>query len=83
MVQEPDSPEYGSGPADSSATRDFWLECVKGADSRGHLDRIPTVKGTSKRGRDIAKKQNYALTRKVYMMPDTDWHERIFGGDAA
>lgn len=82
-MPDPDNPQYGSGPADPEAVKDFWLSCAKPADARGALEKLPTVKGVSPRGRDIARKQNHALTRKVFGMPEG--YERIrwnhAGGD--
>ena len=60
-----DSPVTGPGPADPMKVKDFWLDVVRPAADLGKLEKIPTVKGTSTRGRDIARKQNHALTRKV------------------
>jgi hypothetical protein len=65
-----DSPAHGSGPADADAVKDFWLSCAKPAQARGTLEKLPTVKGTSKRGRDVARKQNHYLTRSFHSMPD-------------
>jgi hypothetical protein len=70
-----DMPTTGSGPADPDAVRDFWLSCAKPANEHGALEKLPTVKGVSPRGRDIARKQNHWLTRKVFGMPDG--YERI------
>lgn len=55
-----------SGPAHPDAVRDFWLEVVRPAAERGKLDKIPTVKGVSPRGRDVAKTQNHWLTRRAF-----------------
>ncbi len=74
-MPDPDSPTHGSGPANPDAVKDFWLSCAKPANERGTLEKLPTVKGVSPRGRDIARKQNYALTRKVFGMPEG--YERI------
>jgi len=72
-------------PADQGAVKDFWLECVKGANSRGHLDRIPTRKAVTRREQEQARVQNYALTRSVFGMPDgyerIKWHSQ--GNDVA
>ena len=74
-MNDPDAPETGSGPADPLKVRDFWLEVVRPAADRGKLEKMPTVKGVSKRGRDIARTQNYHLTRKSIGMPEG--YERI------
>ncbi len=71
MTQQPDdTPECGTGPADPGAVREFWLQTVRPAADRGRLETVPTVKGTSKRGRDVARTQNYHLTRRTFGMPD-------------
>ena len=69
LARLPGEPEEGPGPAHPDAVRDLWLECMKGAEKHGNLEKQKTVLGTSKRGRDIARKQNYFLTRRVYGMP--------------
>ena len=78
MDKLPDEPDTGSGPADPLKVRDFWLETVRPAADRGRLEKLPTVKGTSTRGRDIARTQNYHLTRKSFGMPPgyerIQWH---------
>lgn len=74
-MSDADMPETGSGPADPLKVRDFWLEVVRPAADRGKLEKVPTVKGVSKRGRDIARTQNYHLTRKSIGMPEG--YERI------
>ena len=55
-----------SGPANPEAVKDFWLSVVRPAAELGKLEKMPTVKGTSPRGRDIARKQNQWLTRKSF-----------------
>jgi hypothetical protein len=89
MSSDPDRPEVGSGPADPQKVKDFWLDVVRPVADSGRLDSIkPAFKGTSIRGRSIARAQNYWLTRRSYGMPDG--YDRILwnshepdGGDAA
>lgn len=68
--------------ADPGAVQDFWTQVVRSADARGRLEKIPTVKGTSPRGRDIARKQNAVLTRRSFGGASSDayreGYERIF-----
>ena len=61
---EIDGPETKA--ADPEAVKDFWCEVVRPMAERGKLDKMPTVKGTSPRGRDIARKQNAAITRRAF-----------------
>ena len=68
--------ETASGPAHPDAVRDFWLQTVKPLANSGRLDKLPTVRGTSARGRDIARTQTRMLTRSVFSMPDG--YDRIF-----
>lgn len=72
-----------SQPANQEAVKELWLECAKGAQSRGNLEKLPTRKARTPREVETARKQNAALSRKVFMMPNTDWHDRIFGGNDA
>jgi hypothetical protein len=55
---------------DASASKELWLDCMKAASSRGNLEKQPTVKGVSPKGREIAKRQNYFLTRITFGMPE-------------
>lgn len=79
--------------ANPDAVKDFWASVVKPAAARGKLDKLPTVKGVSPRGRDIARKQNAVLTRSVFSGTASEryrrgydriqWHSRGPGNDAA
>lgn len=67
--------------ADPGAVQDFWTQVVRSADERGRLEKIPTVKGVSPRGRDIARKQNGVLTRRSFAGVSDAYragYERIF-----
>ena len=75
MSNAPDRPEHGSGPADPLKVKDFWLEVVRPAADRGKLDKLPTIKARTTRERDVARTQNYHLTRKSFGMPEA--YERI------
>jgi hypothetical protein len=71
VSNNPDMPEMGSGPADPQKVKDFWLDVVRPVADSGRLDTIkPAFKGTSIRGRSIARAQNYWITRKSFGMPD-------------
>lgn len=61
-------PEYGSGPADPAKVKEFWKDVVVPAARKdpAKLEKMPTYKATSARGRDIARKQNYEITRRSY-----------------
>jgi hypothetical protein len=61
--------------ADPVAVRDFWLQCVQPVARRGALDKIPTRKAVTTRDRDIARTQNYHLTKVSIGMPHG--YERI------
>ena len=63
-----DTPEYGPGPADPYKVKEFWKDVVVPAArlDPAKLEKMPTVKATSARGRDIARKQNYEITRRSY-----------------
>lgn len=74
-MQKPET----SGPADPEAVKDFWLQCARGADSRGHLEMLPTRKASTPREAEQARRQNYALTRRVFGMPDG--YDRIQWGN--
>ena len=66
MSEVPADIDQSAGPADPGAVQEFWTQIARSAADRGKLDTLPTVKGTSPRGRDIAKRQNAALTRRVF-----------------
>lgn len=57
-------------PADPYLCKEFWLECLKGRHNSTNGDSITNGRAVSKKAIDVAKKQNYALTRMVYGMPD-------------
>ena len=63
-------PEESASISNPDAVKDLWLSCMKPAQEHGTLEKQPTVKGTSKMGRDKARTQNYWLTRKSYGMPE-------------
>lgn len=69
LARLPDDPEEGK-PAHPDAVRDLWIECMRGAEKHGNLEKQQTVRGVSKRGRDIARTQNYHLTRRSFGMPE-------------
>ncbi len=55
--------------------RDEWLRIVQPVERAGRLDHIPAKKPVSKKEYDMAKKQNYWLSRRTFAMPDN--YERI------
>lgn len=63
-VQE--KPEYGSGPADPQKVREAWLDFVRPAADIGKLEKFRTIKAKTPQQKDVAKKQNYYLTRKSF-----------------
>ena len=56
-------------PAHPDAVKDLWLSCMKPAQAHGTLEKQPTRRARTKRERDVARKQNYWLTRRVMGMP--------------
>lgn len=71
--------------AHPDAVKDLWVECMKASQKHGTLEKQQTIRARTPRERDVARKQNHALTRVVVGMPDG--YERIrwdhSGGDAA
>lgn len=55
-----------SGPAHPDAQKDFWLSVVRPAAAMGKLDKIKPVRAKTPRMRDVARKQNAAITRAVF-----------------
>jgi len=52
--------------ADPSAVKEFWLQTVRPLADRGGLDKIKSIPATTPRLRDVARTQNYCLTRKNF-----------------
>lgn len=65
---------------DKNLSREGWLDIVKPVAMAGRLDHIPARKPVTKKDRDIAKNQNYWLTRRSMAMPDgyekIDWSKK-------
>jgi len=73
-------------PADQGAVKELWLDCMKAAQKHGTLEKQRTIRAVTPQQRDVARKQNQALTRSVFSMPEG--YERIkwasqSGNDAA
>jgi hypothetical protein len=66
-----------SKPADPQLVKDAWLDIVVPVERAGRLDHIPARKAETLRERDIARTQNYSVTRRTYGFSDSDWYERI------
>ncbi len=76
-----DKETMGSGPADPQKMREFWIDTVRPAVDRGKLEKVPTIKATTTRERDIARNQNHWLSRKSYGAFHDNyerirWHDR-------
>lgn len=65
----PNDDRVGKTP-DPILCRDEWLRIVQPAERMGRLDHIPAKKPVSKKEHDMAKKQNYWLSRRTFAMPD-------------
>lgn len=55
---------------DAYASKQYWLECLKPPAMAGRLDNIPAKKPVTKKDHDVARKQNYELSRRSYGVPD-------------
>lgn len=55
-----------SKAADPTAVKEFWLQTVRPAADNGRLDKIKPIPATTPRLRDVARKQNHALTQKTF-----------------
>lgn len=51
---------------DPYKARQYWTEVVRSAADRGKLEKVPTIKGISKWGREVARRQNGWLTTKSF-----------------
>lgn len=65
----PTDDKVGQTP-DPILCRDEWLRIVQPVERVGRLDHIPAKKPVSKKEQDMAKKQNYWLSRRTFAMPD-------------
>jgi hypothetical protein len=54
---------------DKDLSREGWLDIVKPVEMAGRLDKIPARKPVTKKDHDIARKQNYWLSRRSFGMP--------------
>jgi len=68
-------------PPDPDAVRDLWLSCAKPLYQRGAMDKMPHQKATDSRMRDVAKKQDYWVSRTVFMIASDrydliDWSKK-------
>ena len=68
-VQTNGGDELTAKIADPEGVKDFWLQVVKPVAQAGRLDKIPAHTAVTPRGKDIARKQNYELTKRTYGMP--------------
>lgn len=51
---------------DPYQARQYWTEVVRSAADKGKLETVPTMKATSKWGREVARRQNSWLTPKSF-----------------
>ncbi len=58
-------------PADPYLEKQAWLDVVAPVERAGRLDHIPARKASTPREAETARRQNYALTRHTFAMPDT------------
>jgi hypothetical protein len=65
----------GSGMADPTAVKEFYLETVTPLARRNGLDKLPTVRAKNSQQRSVAKNQTYWLSRRSFGMPEG--YERI------
>lgn len=67
--------------AEPQAARDLWLECMKAADKHGRLEKQPTIRPRTKYEQQVARTQNYWLTRASFGMPHgydrIQWHHSL------
>jgi hypothetical protein len=67
-------------PADPQLMKEAWLDIVAPVERAGRLDHIPARKPMNKKEVDTARKQNYAVTRRTFGMPDNynriDWSRK-------
>lgn len=71
-----DKPGDAYTPPDKEAVKDLWLSCARPLEKKGKLETMTTYKGTTKRGRDIARNQQHWLSRSVFLM-DSDNYDKI------
>lgn len=62
----PPTPQYGTGPADPYKEREAWLSFVRPAADRGKLEKLRTHRARNKQEKQVAKTQQYYLSRKSY-----------------
>ncbi len=81
MQQSPLEQDLTSKAADPSAVKEFWLQTVRPLADRGGLDKIKPIPAVTPRLRDVARKQNHALTQKTFAgagdrYDSIDWSKR-------
>lgn len=51
---------------DPYQARQYWTEVVRSAADKGKLEKVPTIKASSKWGHEVARRQNSWLTSKSF-----------------
>ncbi len=75
--------------ADPAAVKEFWTQTLRPLADRGGLDKVRPIRATTPRLRDVARKQNAALTSRSFAgagpnYARIDWtRARRGGGDDA